>query len=113
MKRPRRGRGLDGCGAATGPEFYAGYAATSRPISRTTNCWRRETGSVAPQRRVGRRRLIEPAAEGALRVQVAAHADATLAEHCTIWEAAHGVTVSPATMSRALRRLGLPLKKNR
>lgn len=83
---------------------------------RTIRRWqrqRRETGSVAPQRRVGRRRLIEPAAEGALRVQVAAHADATLAEHCTIWEAAHGVTVSPATMSRALRRLGLPLKKNR
>ena len=50
---------------------------------RTIRRWqrqRRETGSVAPQRRVGRRRLIEPAAEGALRVQVAAHADATLAE---------------------------------
>ena len=44
---------------------------------RTIRRWqrqRRETGSVAPQRRVGRRRLIEPAAEGALRVQVAAHA---------------------------------------
>ena len=83
---------------------------------RTIRRWqqhRRETGSVAPKRRVGRRRHIGVAAEPAVRAQVAAHPDATLAEHCTRWASDHGVTVSVATMSRALSRLGLPLKKSR
>ena len=83
---------------------------------RTMRRWRqqrRETGTVAPQRRLGRQRRIGPAAEAWLRAQVAAHPDATLAEHCAHWAAAHGVTVSTATMSRALARLGLPLKKSR
>ena len=82
---------------------------------RTIRRWRqqrRETGTVAPKRRLGRRRVIGPTAELALRAQVAAHPDATLAEHCARWAAAHGVTVSIATMSRALARLGLPLKKS-
>ena len=82
---------------------------------RTVRRWqqrRRETGSVAPVPRPGRQRRIGPAAEPALRAQVAAHADATLAEHCARWAADHGVVVSPATMSRALTRLGLPLKKH-
>jgi transposase len=82
---------------------------------RTIRRWRqqrRETGSVAPKRRLGRRRMIGPAAESALRAQVAAHPDATLAEHCARWAATHGVTVSLATMSRTLDRLGLPLKKS-
>ena len=83
---------------------------------RTMRRWqqqRRETGSVAPKPRQGRRRLITAAAEPALRAQVAAHPDATLAEHCARWASAHRVTVSTATMSRALTRLHLPLKKNR
>jgi transposase len=83
---------------------------------RTIRRWqqhRRETGSVAPKRRVGRCRHIGPWAEAALRAQVAAHPDATLAEHCTRWASDHDVTVSAATMSRALSRLRLPLKKSR
>ena len=83
---------------------------------RTMRRWqqqRRETGSVAPKRRLGRRRLIGSVAEPALRAQVAVHPDATLAEHCTRWASDHGVAVSAATMSRALTRLGLPLKKSR
>lgn len=82
---------------------------------RTIRRWqqrRRESGEVAPTPRVGRRRQIGPAAEPQLRAQVAAHADATLAEHCARWAADHGVAVSVATMSRALGRLGLPLKKS-
>ena len=83
---------------------------------RTIRRWqqqRRETGSVAPKPRPGRQRAIGPTAEPALRAQVAAHPDATLAEHCTRWAAAHGGAVSTATMSRALGRLGWPLKKSR
>ena len=82
---------------------------------RTVRRWqqqRRETGTVAPTRRVGRRRLIAPEADRRLQAQAAAHPDATLAEHCTRWAAEQGVRVSEATMSRALRRQGLPLKKS-
>ena len=74
--------------------------------------WVRERGDVQDRPRSGRPRAIPPAAEAALRAQVAAHADATLAEHCARWAATHGVAVSPATLSRALSRLGLPLKKS-
>ena len=82
---------------------------------RTIRRWqqqRRETGTVAPKHRLGRRRQIGATAEAALREQVRTHPDATLAEHCARWAAEHGVAVSGATMSRALARLGLPLKKS-
>jgi transposase len=81
---------------------------------RTVTRWhrlRRETGSLAPRPKPGRPPAIAPADDPALRAQVAAQADATLAQHCARWEAAHGVRVSPATMSRLLAKLGLPLKK--
>ncbi len=67
------------------------------------------TGSAAPTPRPGRARLLDDAA---LAAQVAAHADATLAEHCATWEATQGRRVSEATMSRGLTRIGGPLKKN-
>jgi transposase len=68
---------------------------------------RRETGTVAPTPHPGRSRRIDALAEAALRT----HPDATLAEHCALWATSQGV-VSTATMSRALHRLGLPLKKS-
>ena len=61
----------------------------------------------------GRARTLGADAEVALRAQVAAHPDATLDEHRQRWAAAGGATVSRATMSRTLARLGLPLKKSR
>jgi transposase len=78
--------------------------------------WRqrqRTRGSVAPQPRLGRPRRIGRAQERALLAQVRALPDATLREHCTHWEAAQGMHLSEATMSRALARLGWPLKKSR
>jgi transposase len=71
------------------------------------------TGHLRPKLSPGRAREIGAEGEAALRAQAAAHADATLAEHCRRWADARGATVSRATMSRALARLGLPLKKNR
>jgi transposase len=91
-------------------------ARTFGVADRTIRRWqqqRRATGTVAPQPRHGRHRLIDPETEPALRAQATSHHDATLAEHCARWAAEQGVRVSPATMSRALARLGLPLKKNR
>jgi transposase len=46
-----------------------------------------------------------------MRAQIAAHPDATLAEHCAQWANDRGVTVSATTMCRTLARLGLGLKK--
>jgi transposase len=90
-------------------------ARTFGVTERTIRRWqqrRRESGTVAPTRRVGSPRRIGPAQEGALLTQVRAKPDATLAAHCAAWDATHGVRLSPATMSRALARLGWPLKKN-
>jgi transposase len=77
--------------------------------------WRRQQrtrGAVTPGQSSGRARKIPATQEAALRAQVAAQPDATLAEHCAQWAATHGVVVSLATMSRLLQRLGLPLKKS-
>ena len=74
---------------------------------------RRQTGTVAARPRPGRSRRIGPEAESALVAQVRATPDATLVEHCARWEETTGVQVSVATMSRALRRAGWPLKKSR
>jgi transposase len=75
--------------------------------------WQRERGSVAPRPRPGRPRRIGRARERALLAQVRAFPDATLREHCAQWEAEQGVRLSETTMSRALARLGWPLKKSR
>jgi transposase len=82
----------------------------------TIKRWRqrqRQTGSVTASPRPGRRRRIGREAEAALAAQVRAAPDATLVEHCARWTERSGVAVSPATMSRALRRAGWPLKKSR
>jgi transposase len=67
--------------------------------------------SLEPGTSPGGPRKIPVAEEAALRAQVAAHPDAILAEHCAMWAAAGHASVSRATMSRALARSGLPLKK--
>lgn len=64
-----------------------------------------------PQHSPGGPRKIGPDDEAALRTQMAATPDATLAEHCAQWQAIRGVRVSVATMGRAPQRLGFTLKK--
>jgi transposase len=72
---------------------------------------RRETGSLAPKAIPGRpKRKIGPLLEG-LRPQLEAHPDATLEEHCRLWEAETGAKVSPSTMGRAIQRLKWTRKK--
>lgn len=81
----------------------------------TLSRWQRQqraTGDLTPGRATGRPRAIPAAQEPLLVAQVAAEPDATLAEHCARWVTqTTTVPVSPTTMSRALPRLGLPLKK--
>jgi transposase len=82
--------------------------------SRTVYRWKRQLrldGTLAPKPKSGRPRAITADDEAALRAQVAAVPDATLAEHCQEWQTTHGVIVSCSTMCRALQRLRLPLKK--
>jgi transposase len=82
--------------------------------TRTQRRWRRlaaAPGGLAPRRIPGRPPKLGPGDEAALRAQALATPDATLADHCARWAAAGGARVSTATMSRWLRRLGLPLKK--
>jgi transposase len=85
----------------------------SEPTIRRYLRLRRETGEVEPKPLRGppprKRALLE---EG-LPTQVRLNPDLTLEEHCELFEDEHGVEVSTATMSRALKGLGLPLKKSR
>ena len=71
----------------------------------------RQTGSAKTLPRSGRPPVIRPEQDAHLRRQVAAHPDATLVEHCAQWATDQGVRPSLTTMSRMLRKLGLPLKK--
>ncbi len=74
---------------------------------------RRETGGVEARPIPGPPAREREALEEALPAQVSRNPDLTLAEHCELLEEERGVGVSTATMSRALKRLGLPLKKRR
>ena len=66
---------------------------------------------MAATPRPGRRRYIGLQAEAVLREQVRAHPDATLVEHRADRAIARGRLVGAATMSRAVRRIGRPLKR--
>lgn len=82
-------------------------------VSTVTRCrhqWR-ASGDLTPKPIPGDTPRIGPDQSSALRAQVARLPDATLVEHCAAWEAATGVRVSSATMSRPLTKLCLPLKK--
>jgi putative transposase len=91
-------------------EIVDWFGVSARSVRRWVQ-WRRERGDVRTLARAGRTPKIAPAQHAALRAQVAAHPDATLAEHAERWEAATGTRVSVSTLSRLFRRLRLTLKK--
>ena len=70
-----------------------------------------ETGDVEPKPTPGPPAHKRAALEEGLPTQVRLNPELTLAEHCELFEEEHGVEVSSATVSRALKRLSLPLKK--
>jgi transposase len=72
---------------------------------------RRETGDVKPKAIPGRPAKKGTALRAGLQSQLDAHPDATLAEHCQIWETSQGVQVSTASMSRAIQHLDWTRKK--
>jgi transposase len=76
---------------------------------------RRDGEDLAPRPSPGRtpRILATTDQKRALWAQLEANDDATLERHCELWEERHGVRVSVATMSRAVRKLGWTYKKSR
>jgi transposase len=74
---------------------------------------RREVGHVAPKPIPGPPAPKGAALAAALLPQLQAHPDATLEEHCRLWEQTRQMRVSPATLSRAIRRYGWTRKKRR
>jgi transposase len=71
------------------------------------------TGRLLPRRRTAPPPRIGGGQYPALLAQLDAAPDATLAEHCQMWEEAHGVRVSVPTMWRAIARVGWTPKKSR
>lgn len=93
------------------PQAAALFQISDATIER----WRRrarESGDLRPRTSPGRPRAIPVEQDADLVEQLHAQPDATLAEHCQRWQVTHGVAMSPATMCRALQRLGWTLKKS-
>jgi transposase len=84
-------------------------------LSFVEQLWRRwrETGSCAALPHAGGRRRALREHEAALRAEVAAQPDVTLAELCERLNSAGAPAVSVATMCAELQRLDLPRKKSR
>ncbi len=74
---------------------------------------RREKGHVRPKAIPGRSPKKRTQVEADVLPQLQAHDDATLEQHCDLWQQAHGERVSRWTMSRAIKRLGWTRKKSR
>ena len=74
---------------------------------------RREEGYVQPKAIPGRPPKKRTQVEAGVLPQLQAHDDATLGQHCAIWEQTHSERVSRWTMSRAIKRLGWTRKKSR
>jgi transposase len=72
---------------------------------------RRETGDIEPKPIPGPSAKKGAALEDHLPAQLRANPDLTLEEHRELFEEVHSVKASTATVSRAFKRLGLPLKK--
>jgi len=93
-------------------EIAAAFQVSVATIKRYLKL-RRETGHVTAKPIPGRPPMQRTALEAELLQQLAAHRDVTLADHCRLWEAAHGQHVSRDTMRRAIDHLGWTRKKNR
>ena len=93
-------------------EIAARTGVSARSLARWSRKQQRGE-SLEIGHRSGAPRKITPDLEDARSAQVKRQPDATLEEHCAAWADAGHRAVSTATMSRTLRRLGLPLKKRR
>jgi transposase len=73
---------------------------------------RREQGHVLPTMIPGRPAVKGAVLQAHLRAQLEGYPDVTREEHCRLFQHTHGITVSPASISRARMTLGWTRKKN-
>jgi transposase len=99
-------RGMPRAEAAAAEVFGVSVPSIKRWLKR-----RRETGDVEPKPAPGPAAHKGAALDAVLPAQVRENPDATLEEHRRVFEEETGARVSTASVSRALKRLGLPLKK--
>ncbi len=94
-------------------QLAPGYLALDHLPLRRAEGFRQ--GPLAPKLSPGRKAKItgDPALQRALWRQLEANDTATLEEHREMLEEERGVSVSVATMSRAVRKLGWTFKKDR
>jgi transposase len=92
--------------AAAAATFAVGERTVKRYLAQ-----QRRMGDLHPRPIPGRPPTIRDAS--ALRGQLEAYPDATLAEHCAHWATTHGQSVSTATMCRTLQRWHWTRKKRR
>ena len=93
-------------------EVLSTFAISSGSLKRWLAKQRRGE-DLRPRRPPGPQPTITRAHQAALEAQLAAHPDATLADHAALWNAAHGTTLSQWTLGRAIRGLGWTRKKSR
>ncbi|WP_201382041.1 IS630 transposase-related protein [Ktedonobacter sp. SOSP1-52] len=72
---------------------------------------RREVGHVLPKAIPGRPVVKGAVLQAHLQAQLEAHPDVTREEHCRLFHEAHGIHVSPASISRARMALDWTRKK--
>lgn len=86
------------------------FAISTSSIKRYLKA-RRQSGHVLPKDIPGRPNVKGVALQAGLVEQLRAHSDATREQHCQMWEASHGVKVSPASITRARQAVGWTRKK--
>jgi transposase len=86
------------------------FALSTSTIKRYLKA-RRESGHVMPKAIPGRPNVKGAALQAGLLEQLKAHPDATREQHCQMWQASHGIKVSPASITRARQALGWTRKK--
>ena len=96
-----------GASQATVAEMFSVSVATIKRYLKR----RREVGHVLPKAIPGRPAVKGTVLRAHLRAQLEAHPDATREDHCRLFQQAHGITVSPASISRARAVLGWTRKK--
>jgi transposase len=92
--------------AETAKTFAVSVATIKRYLKQ-----RRETGHVKPKAIPGRPAVKGAVLQAHLLLQLEAYPEATREEHCQMFQAAYGIEVSPASISRARAALGWMRKK--
>ena len=96
-------------GGQTKTAVSEGFGVSRSTVKRYAK--RQHSGSLAPSRRPGRQRRLDPQNCEQLRAQVEAHHDWSLAQHAEALAVATGVEIRKSSIGNYLKRLGISYKK--